>query len=174
MDVELEVLIAAAAGSGWAEEPSTRLVVGIEERIVAPLSSRLRAALGQDEAAQLARVIAWERCRELAVAPPAGGVSWGYLANYVRWRLADVVRAEALRRRRHPPTAAMPDEEAVSSERLGSQLERIVEELASLGLAPTTGRLFFACGGSAQRGSRRSRSAGCFVVARVGPRRWPG
>jgi hypothetical protein len=50
MDVELEVLIADAARSGWASEPSQRLVDGIESNIVAPLSSRLKFALGHDEA----------------------------------------------------------------------------------------------------------------------------
>lgn len=136
MDVDLEVLIADAERSGWAPGPSRRLADGIEARIVAPLSSRLRAALGSDEASQLARVIAWERCLELAVDPPAGGVSWGYLANLVRWRLQDAVRAEMVRRRRHPLTQQFPDADVTDRPVLGQHLERIALELAAEGLAP--------------------------------------
>ena len=102
MTEELQALLVEAADSDWAEEPSTRLAKAIERRIVAELPSRLRAALGNDEAAQMARVLAWERCRRLAEKPPTGRVTWGYLANMVRWRLADVVRQEARRRQRHP------------------------------------------------------------------------
>lgn len=141
MDVDLEVLLADAERSGWAPAPSRRLAEGIEARIVVPLSSRLRAALGRDEAAQLARVIAWERCLELAIDPPEDGASWGYLANLVRWRLQDAVRAETLRRRRHPLTHQLPDGEVTHRPALGDHLERIAIELAAEGLAPKTGRL---------------------------------
>ncbi|TDO51529.1 hypothetical protein EV643_103268 [Kribbella sp. VKM Ac-2527] len=140
MDVDLEVLIAEAASSGWAPGPSRRLADGIESRIVVPLSSRLRAALGHDEAAQLARVIAWERCLELAVNPPEAGVSWGYLANLVRWRLKDAVRSELLRRQRHPLCRQPPDRAIVQQLSLGSHLERIISELELEGLPATTGR----------------------------------
>ncbi|MER7243097.1 hypothetical protein [Kribbella sp. NPDC000426] len=140
MDVDLEVLIADAERSGWAPEPSRRLADGIEARIVVPLSSRLRTALGPDEAAQLARVIAWERCLELAVDPPEGGVSWGYLANLVRWRLQDAVRAEVVRRRRHPLTHQLPDGEAAHRPVLGQHLDRIALELVGEGLALVVGR----------------------------------
>jgi hypothetical protein len=140
MDVDLEVLIADAERSGWAPGPSRRLADGIEARIVVPLSSRLRTALGADEAAQLARVIAWERCLELAVEPPEGGVSWGYLANLVRWRLQDAARAEVTRRRRHPLTHQFPDAEAAHRPTLGNHLERIAFELAAEGLSPKVGR----------------------------------
>jgi hypothetical protein len=135
MDVDLEELIAEAAGSGWEPEPSRRLADGIEARIVVPLSSRLRAALGADEAAQQARAIAWERCLELAVNPPRAGVSWGYLANHVRWRLQDAVRAEVLRRQRHPLTHQLPEVEVVHRPALGHHLERLALELAAAGLA---------------------------------------
>jgi len=50
MNVELDDLIADAARSGWAPEPSRRLAEEIETRIVVPMSSRLRTALGHDEA----------------------------------------------------------------------------------------------------------------------------
>ncbi|MDX2971787.1 hypothetical protein [Kribbella solani] len=140
MDVDLEVLIAEAERSGWAAGPSRRLADGIEARIVVPLSHRLRKALGSDEAAQMARVIAWERCLELAVDPPASGASWGYLANLVRWRLQDAVRAEVVRRRRHPLTWRFPDAEAAQWPILGYHLERIALELTAEGLAPSVGR----------------------------------
>ncbi|TCC36486.1 hypothetical protein [Kribbella speibonae] len=142
MDVDLEVLIADAERSGWAPGPSRRLADGIEARIVVPLSSRLRTALGSDEAAQLARVIAWERCLELAIDRPEAGVSWGYLANLVRWRLQDAVRAEVIRRRRHLLTQRLPDGEAAYRPVLGHHLDRIALELASEGLSPAAGRRF--------------------------------
>ena len=140
MDVELEVLITEAARSDWAPEPSHRLAEGIESHIVAPLSSRLKAALGHDEAAQLARVIAWERCRELSLSPPEGGVSWGYLANLVRWRLMDAVRSDVLRHQRHPLTHQLPEREATHRLSLGPYLERIASELELVGLPVAAGR----------------------------------
>ena len=140
MTVELEVLINDAASSGWAEGPSAALAEGIEERIVAPLSSRLRSALGHDEAAQLARVIAWERCRELAVNPPAGGVSWGYLANLVRWRLKDTLRSELLRGQKHQLLTQLPEPQSGDRPWLGRRLELIVAELERAGLPGATGR----------------------------------
>jgi hypothetical protein len=142
MDVDLEDLIVEAEQSGWAPGPSRRLADGIEARIVVPLSSRLRSALGGDEAAQLARVVAWERCLELAVDPPEDGVSWGYLANLVRWRLQDAVRAEVARRRRHPLTQQLPEGEATHRPVLGYHLDRITQELAAEGLPPNVGRRF--------------------------------
>ncbi|GAB3934200.1 hypothetical protein GCM10029976_042810 [Kribbella albertanoniae] len=168
MDVELEVLISDAAESGWAEGPSGRLAEGIEERIVAPLSSRLRAALGNDEAAQLARVIAWERCRELAANPPAGGISWGYLANLVRWRLKDTLRSEVLRRQKHPLVALLPEQESSYQPGLGRYLDRIVEQLERHGLAPATSRLFI---GAAADGPSYQRSAIVLRLRRVGATR---
>ncbi|WP_344215767.1 hypothetical protein [Kribbella sancticallisti] len=140
MDVDLEVLIADAEQSGWAPGPSRRLADGIEARIVVPLSGRLRWALGSDEAAQLARVIAWERCLELAVDPPEGGVSWGYLANLVRWRLQDALRAEVIRRRRHPLTHQPPESEVEQGSVLGHHLDRIALELTAAGLSSETCR----------------------------------
>ncbi|TCO41019.1 hypothetical protein EV646_116110 [Kribbella antiqua] len=142
MDVELEELIAEADNSNWAGEPSRRLADGIEAQIVAPLSSRLTVALGRDEAAQLARTIAWERCRELAVRRPEAGVSWGYLANLVRWRLIDVLRAEVTRRQRHPLTDRLPEREAPQVLPLGPCLERIALELDRVGLPASAARRF--------------------------------
>jgi hypothetical protein len=140
MDDELEVLINAAAGSGWAKEPSGQLVDAIERHIVGPLPLWLKTALGRDEAAQLARVIAWEKCQQLAVKRPDVGVSWGYLANLVRWRVIDAVRAEMLHRQRHPLTPTVPDVESEELALLGDYLDRIVTELERYGLAPAVSR----------------------------------
>jgi len=136
MTDELQVLLSEAAGSNWAEEPSTRLAKAIEQRIVAEVPSRLRTALGNDEAAQLARVLAWERCHRLVAEPPPGELTWGYLANMVRWRLADVVRQEARRRQRHPLTDYIPEyEQAATLTELGPVLDRIGLQLERAGLA---------------------------------------
>ncbi|MEU4295339.1 hypothetical protein AB0E63_44570 [Kribbella sp. NPDC026596] len=136
MTEELQALLVDAADSGWAEEPSMRLAAAIEHRIVAELPSRLRIALGNDEAAQMARVLAWERCRRLAEKPPASQVTWGYLANMVRWRLADVVRQEARRRQRHPLIDYLPETEQPSMlADLGPLLDRIGIRLERAGLA---------------------------------------
>lgn len=132
MTEELQALLVEAADSGWADEPSRQLAKAIERRIVDEVPSRLRVALGNDEAAQLARVLAWERCQRLVAEPPARAVTWGYLANMVRWRLADVVRQEARRRQRHPLTDYLPELEqpgllgdlGLHLDRLGAQLER--------------------------------------------------
>lgn len=140
MDDELEVLIGAAARSGWAKEPSRKLVDAIEEHIVVPLPFWLKTALGRDDAAQLARVIAWEKCQELAVKRPEAGVTWGYLANLVRWRVIDAVRAETQHRQRHPLTAKVPDVESEELARLGVYLDRIVAELDRYGLPPALSR----------------------------------
>ncbi|MGY4769790.1 hypothetical protein ACXC9Q_22960 (plasmid) [Kribbella sp. CWNU-51] len=140
MDVDLEQLIAEAARSEWAQEPSRRLAEEIESHIVFPLSSRLRAALGRDEAEQLARVIAWERCLELATNPPPAGVSWGYLANLVRWRLMDAIRADVLRGQRQPLTHQLPELPITHHWSLGPHLERIASELESEGLPAAVGR----------------------------------
>jgi hypothetical protein len=136
MTEELQALLVEAADSGWADEPSRRLAKAIEHRIVDEVPSRLRVALGNDEAAQLARVLAWERCQRLAAEPPARVVTWGYLANMVRWRLADVVRQEARRRQRHPLTDYLPEiEQPGLLEELGPHLDRIGGQLERAGLA---------------------------------------
>ncbi|WP_329484239.1 hypothetical protein OG555_19005 [Kribbella sp. NBC_01484] len=136
MTEELQALLVEAAESGWADDPSNRLAQAIERRIVAEVPSRLRMALGNDEAAQLARVLAWERCHRLAAQPPAGQVTWGYLANMVRWRLADVVRQDARRRQRHPLTDFLPERvQPALLEELGPHLDRIGAQLERAGLA---------------------------------------
>jgi hypothetical protein len=140
MDDDLEALIKAAAQAAWEHEPSRRLADAIEKHIVVPLPRWLKTSLGRDEASQLARVIAWERCHELAVKPPAAGLSWGYLANLVRWRLIDAVRAEVLRRQRHQVTPELPDIESEGLPLLGPHLERIVVELDRYGLPPIVSR----------------------------------
>ncbi|TDO30204.1 hypothetical protein EV643_1393 [Kribbella sp. VKM Ac-2527] len=135
MSGELHVLLADAADSDWAVEPSRRLAEAIEERIVDPMPSRLRSALGNDEAKQQARAVAWESCRRLAVRSPAGGVTWGYLANVVRWRLSDTVRSEARRRRRHPALGFVPERDQQGSLLdLGPMLDQIIDELVRAGL----------------------------------------
>jgi hypothetical protein len=154
--VELQKLLTDAAASSWAPGPSERLAEGIEERIIAFLPSRARTALGAEEAAQRARVIAWERCRLLADRP-RGTASWGFLANIVRWRLADAVRAEALRRQRHPLTEVVPervDRRQVAE--LGSLLDLICAELARAGLSERAARRLLLV---ATEGSRFERSA---------------
>jgi len=138
---ELQVLLDEAANSDWAPEASQRLAEGIEVRIVAGMSMRLRLALGSDEAAQLARLIAWERCRDLAVKPPEHGASWGYLANLVRWRLLDAARTDWARHRREFPLQDMPELEAQGELRLGPHLDRIAAEVASAGLPTERTRL---------------------------------
>jgi hypothetical protein len=132
---ELQGLLDEAARSDWAPEVSQRLAEGIETRIVAVMSSRLRFALGSEEAAQLARLIAWERCRELAANPPTAGASWGYLANLVRWRLIDAARADWARHRRQLPLQDLPELEATNEHLLGHHLDRIAFEVATAGLS---------------------------------------
>ncbi len=163
MNDELEVLIADAADSDWAEGPSRRLAEGIEERIVAPLSGRFRALLGHEEASQLARVIAWERCRELAVDPPERGVSWGYLATLVRWRLTDVLRTELARRQRLSSTE--PPEREMELPRLGHHLDQIVDELERKGMTAATARKLV---GAAADGPPYYRAAMVLRLRRVG------
>jgi hypothetical protein len=132
---DLQTLLSEVASSGWQSGASQRLVDAIEDRIVASVPSRLRAALGNDEAAQLARIIAWERCRELAISRPESGVNWGYLANTIRWRLADAVRSEALRRQRHPLVHTLPEAETPrTGPDLGPILDRIAMEVERAGL----------------------------------------
>ncbi|GAB3837637.1 hypothetical protein [Kribbella italica] len=156
MTVELQKLLTDAAASNWAPGPSERLAEGIEERIIAFLPSRARAALGAEEAAQRARVIAWERCRLLAERS-RGTANWGFLANAVRWRLADAVRAETLRRQRHPLTDFVPERvDRQHVMQLGPLLDLIAAELAGAGLSERTARRLLLV---ATEGSRFERSA---------------
>lgn len=156
MTVELDELLVEVARTNWAAAPAERLAQGIEERIIAYLPGRARSALGGDEAAQLARVVAWERCRGLSQRS-TGPVSWGYLANVVRWRLADAVRAEALRRHRHPVSQVLPERAAESSgHELGPLLECLSTELTRAGLPDRTARHLIAV---ASEGPRFERSA---------------
>jgi hypothetical protein len=132
---ELDVLLADAAAEDWRGRATDRLAVEIEDKVISTLSTRLRIALGPDEACQHGRVIAWERCRALAENPPADGVRWGFLANHVRWRLADAVRAETLRSARHPVSALPPERPAAPTlPWLGPRLERLADELCLSGL----------------------------------------
>jgi hypothetical protein len=140
MEDDLDELIKAAAQAVWADEPSRILADAIEQRIVVSLPLWAKAGLGRDEAEQLARVIAWEKCRELAVKAPKAGVSWGYLANIVRWRVIDAVRAEVLRRQRHPAVRSLPELESGEMPLFGPHLDQIVEELEQYGLSPAVSR----------------------------------
>ncbi|GAB3823014.1 hypothetical protein [Kribbella italica] len=156
MTIELQELLADAAASKWEPEISEELARGIEERIIAFLPSRAKAALGAEEAAQRARVIAWERCKILAARPEVTA-SWGYLANTVRWRLADSVRAEALRRQRHPLMQVLPDRADVRvMTELGPLLEAVAVELTRMGLPEWTARRILMV---ATEGPRLERSA---------------
>ncbi|MFI5706482.1 hypothetical protein [Kribbella sp. NPDC051620] len=140
MDDDLEVLINAAAKSAWADEPSVQLIEAIEEHIVVPLPGWMRRVLGRDEAAQLARVVAWRKCQVLAVKPPEAGASWGYLANHVRWRVKDAALTELRHRQRFPLTPAVPDSELPEIPMLGLHLEQIVAELERHGISTAVGR----------------------------------
>lgn len=140
MDDELEVLINSAAKSAWAEEPSLELIEAIERHVVVPLPGWMKRVLGRDEAAQLVRVIAWRKCLELAVKPPAAGLSWGYLANHVRWRLKDAALNEVQHRQRYPLTPEAPDSESPEMPVLGLYLEQIVAELERHGMSAAAGR----------------------------------
>jgi hypothetical protein len=134
----LATLLQAASAAGWTGAAADDLAAAIETNIVASVPIRLRQALGSDEARQRARVLAWERCRRLAVDPPADGLEWGYLANHVRWKLADAVRAEALRRQRHPVIESVPEGIATDlREPFGERLERLSQELSSAGMTPS-------------------------------------
>jgi hypothetical protein len=162
MTAELRELLTDLTDSNWAPDPSRRLARGIEERIVAHIPSRLRIALGPDEAAQIARVVAWERCKQLAADPPQGGPSWGYLANKVRWRLADTVRANTLRSRRHPLTQHLPEQQDTPGlSELGSLLDEIAVELSRQGLPMAQARRYILI---ASDGPRFERAA---IVARL-------
>lgn len=132
---ELQPLIQAASDAAWQGEPARILAEAIEAQIVKPLPSRLRSGLAWGEAEQLARVLAWEAARDLAAKLPERAISWGYLANFVRWRVADAVRAEALRRRRHMAAATLPERPGNPLvPPLGDNLERIAHELELVGL----------------------------------------
>src|SRR5262245_13737972 len=99
---ELQHLVNEAAARDWVGESADRLMAAIERQIVELVPAKIKVALGPDEAYQRARILAWERCRSLAENPPPKGIGWGYLANHVRWRLADAVRAEWRRHQQHP------------------------------------------------------------------------
>lgn len=131
----LSDLLRRASLSDWSGAPADDLAIEIENHIVASIPLRLQHALGADEARQRARVIAWERCRRLSDDPPSGGLQWGYLANFVRWKLADAVRAEALRRQRHPVIDYVPDRATPELRApLGQRLDTVTEQLVAAGL----------------------------------------
>jgi hypothetical protein len=135
---ELAALLQTASAAEWTGTAADDLAAAIETNIVASVPLRLRQALGADEARQQARVLAWERCRRLAADPPAGGLEWGYLANHVRWKLADAVRAEARRRQRHPVIESVPERVAADPRApFGERLERLCQELSSAGVTPS-------------------------------------
>ncbi|MFC5268938.1 hypothetical protein ACFPJ1_43095 [Kribbella qitaiheensis] len=160
MTAELQELLTDLADSNWAPDPSRRLARGIEERIVAHIPSRLRIALGADEAAQIARVVAWERCKQLTVDRPQDGPSWGYLANKVRWRLADIVRANTLRSRRHPLTQHFPEQQdSTGPNELGTLLDEIAVELTQQGLPMAEARRYIVIAADGPRFERSSITA---------------
>lgn len=154
MTAELQTLLTDVVEAGWTSTASERLAMAIEERIVARVPTYLRAALGREEAAQIARCVAWERCTQLAETPNAG-FTWGYLANTVRWRLKDAVRADALRNQRNPLTEQIPELEAQGSvSELGSFLDQIAMELRLSGLAYPAARRYIVIAGDGPRFER--------------------
>jgi hypothetical protein len=160
MTAELQEILNHLTYTDWAPGPSQQLAEGIEERIVALIPSRLRYALGNEEAAQTARAVAWERCKQLAATPPQGGASWGYLANKVRWRLADAVRANALRNQRHPLTQHLPEhQDTAQLDELGTLLDEIASELSQHGLPIADARRYIAIAADGPRFERSSIAA---------------
>ncbi|MFC0627453.1 hypothetical protein [Kribbella deserti] len=164
---DLGQLIRSAAAGEWLGTAANELAEAIEHHVVRPLPSRLRSGLGRDEAEQLARVLAWAASRELAAKPPSRGVSWGYLANLVRWRVADAVRAEALRRHRHTVVAVLPERSGTPLvEPLGDNLDRIAQELCREGLPLASARrllLVATDGPRFERAAIAARLTGCGV-----------
>jgi hypothetical protein len=155
MTVELQSLLGDVVEAGWTSTASERLAMAIEERIVATVPTYLRAALGGEEAAQIARCVAWERCTQLAATPPNAGLTWGYLANTVRWRLKDAVRADVLRNQRNPLTAQIPEIETQDILfELGSFLDQIAMELRRSGLVYATARRYMVIAGEGPRFER--------------------
>jgi hypothetical protein len=137
----LEPLLRRAAAADWRGAPSETLAAAIEDRIVDPLPSRLRAGLGAGEAECVARLVAWQRCHALAGDSPRR-LTWGFLANHVRWRVADRLDAEVLRARRHPLTDTLPERAAADpidpaeGGELGEALELLVDRLEACGCRP--------------------------------------
>jgi hypothetical protein len=130
-------LLERAAAENWCGAACEALGTAIEHRVVDPLSSRLRTGLGSSEAESVARFVAWKRCRVLADSMPTR-LTWGYLANHVRWRVTDCLDAELLRARRHPLTDRLPEVAApnpADREELGPAVELLVDKLESYGCA---------------------------------------
>jgi hypothetical protein len=137
-DAELGSLLERASAENWRGAASEALGAAIERRVVDPLSSRLRAGLGSGEAESVARFVAWQRSRVLANSMPTR-LTWGYLANHVRWRVTDRLDAELLRACRHPLTDRLPEVAAPNPavrEELGPAVELLVDKLESYGCAP--------------------------------------
>ncbi|GAA3598357.1 hypothetical protein [Kribbella ginsengisoli] len=154
MTAELQDLLVNVVKSGWTSTSCERLAMAIEERVVATVPIRLRVALGGEEAAQIARYVAWERCMQLAATPDTS-FTWGYLANAVRWRLKDAVRADVLRNQRNPLVEHIPEFEAQdAAPELGSLLDQIAMELRRSGLAYPVARRYIVIAGDGPRYER--------------------
>lgn len=134
-----------AARERWHGPATDVLMAEIERRLVEPLPAHLLRGLGADEARQVARVVAWERLRDWALQRDfdVQPMTWGYLGNLVRWRVADALSKETLRRHRHPATDEVPEPSSrhldlrapdPDGESLGESLTLLVEALALHGM----------------------------------------
>lgn len=157
---DLQALVDESAAHDWVGETADRLAAAIEVYVVQAVPSRVERVLGQDEARQRARVLAWERCLRLAGDPPPAGLGWGYLANHVRWRLADAVRAELLRHDRHPSRSEIPERQAPEVVRpLGRRLEMLAVELSACGIELGTASRWLRAAGEGPRFERAAIAA---------------
>lgn len=151
-------LARAAANERWHGPVTDALMGEIERRLVEPLPAHLLRGLGADEARQVARVVAWERLRDWAVQPglDVPRMTWGYLGNLVRWRVADALSKETLRRNRHLATDEVPEPSSryvdaldrhAGSDVLGARLRVLVDALEDLGMdrASATNAVLVAC-----------------------------
>jgi hypothetical protein len=132
---ELEPMLRRAAAENWQGAATDGLAAAIEHRIIGQLPSRLRSGLGPGEAESVAWLAAWTRCRELAEELPKR-LTWGFLANHVRWRVADRLTAELLRAQRHPLTDELPERATpgpADVDGLGPALEALVDALEAIG-----------------------------------------
>lgn len=96
----LHTLLTDAKASGWSGPAADRLIEAIEHRVINCLSFRLRAGLGDDEARQVAWMLAWEHCIHLADRR-VQEQTWAYLGKWVHLQLSSQLRNELRRRRCH-------------------------------------------------------------------------
>jgi hypothetical protein len=166
---QLPELVEAAASEDWCGPATDTLMAEFEFRLIDWLPSRLVSGLGVEEARQTARIIAWEGVRRWLDDPRTDlrRLGWGYLANLVRWRVADALDKETLRSSRHVPTDKVPEDtpyvvpvddpaEGDLDCELGTYLDALVVELVRLGMdrAAAVRALHVACDDTDLRRSR--------------------